>query len=109
MTLQNLYDNIKKQRELTKELKYFNEYSENKLSDIPEIRIIEEDLFNRTIESLLTQIRLINSSIPELLKNLSITQKLPQSKVLETKAEPKSELNEIKKEKTDSLINDQEG
>jgi len=63
MTLQNLSDNIKKQKELTREIKYFNDYSENKLSDMPEMRIFEEDLFNRTIESLLTQLRIINSSI----------------------------------------------
>ena len=43
MTLQNLSDNIKKQRELTKELKYFNEYLERRLSDIQERKDAELD------------------------------------------------------------------
>ncbi|MEK6918824.1 MAG: type II secretion system F family protein [Nanoarchaeota archaeon] len=90
MTLQNLSDNIKKQRELTKELKYFNEYLERRLSDIPERKDAELDLFSRTMNSLMTQLKIVNSSIPELLKNLSISQKLPESRSYQTKDEVKN-------------------
>lgn len=96
MTLNNLRENIKKQLELSKELKYFGEYINNNISQIPEVRRAEEELFKKTAESLIKQVRIINNSLPELINNILIARKLPSSKTAEKKDEEKSNDERVK-------------
>ena len=78
MSMQSLRDNIKKLRNLSKEASYFNDYLTQKLSSIPERREYEKDLLNKTIDSLINQVEIINFSIPEIVNNISPSPKLPQ-------------------------------
>jgi pilus assembly protein TadC len=101
MTLQNLADNIRKQQKLIREITYYNDYLSAKLSEIPERREFEKDLFNKTIESLTKQLRIINSAIPELLDHLRLSKKLPTSNKEGQKDEAKN-LVKLETKKADS-------
>ncbi len=79
MSLQSLKENVKKLGRLAKEISYFNEYLSKRLSNIPERREHEEDMLKKTIDSLTSQLEMINSSIPDIVNNISISQKLPSA------------------------------
>ncbi len=100
MTLQNLKDNIKKQKELIREITYFNDYLINKLSKDISIRYIEQDLINKTVSSLTNQLIIINNATPEILGGITLIQKLPPIKT----QDQKNNLKVISEEKIKNLV-----